>query len=320
MVKVIAEIGCNHKGNFNIAKEMIKVASNCGASIVKFQKRNNLKLLGKKAYNSPHPVESNSYGKTYGLHRDFLEFNINQHKELKRYCEQLGVEYATSVWDIISTKEVVSMKPNFIKIPSATNLDFEIHYYLIKNFKGKIHISLGMTTIQETEEIIEFYKKYKKLDSLVLYACTSGYPVPPKDICLLEINYIINKYKKHVKEYGFSGHHNGIAPDIAALTLGLIQNRIFDIKFNYIERHFTLDRTWKGTDHAASLEPDGIRKLVRDIRNVTQALNYKSSEILDIEWASRQKLKMLTKSSHNNGHVAASKIKSKNSNRPKYFN
>mgnify|MGYP003299461938 CR=1 FL=1 len=72
--------------------------------------------------------------------------------------------------------------------------------------------------------------RYKKLDSLVLYACTSGYPVPPKDICLLEINYIINKYKKHVKEYGFSGHHNGIAPDIAALTLGLIQNRIFDIK------------------------------------------------------------------------------------------
>ena len=95
MVKVIAEIGCNHKGNFNIAKEMIKVASDCGASIVKFQKRNNLKLLGKKAYNIPHPVESNSYGKTYGLHRDFLEFNINQHKELKRYCEQLGVEYST---------------------------------------------------------------------------------------------------------------------------------------------------------------------------------------------------------------------------------
>ena len=320
MVKVIAEIGCNHKGNFNIAKEMIKVASDCGASIVKFQKRNNLELLGKKAYNMPHPVEANSYGKTYGLHRDFLEFNINQHKELKRYCEQLGVEYSTSVWDIISTKEVVSMKPNFIKIPSATNLDFEIHYYLIKNFKGKIHISLGMTTIQETEEIIEFYKRYKKLDSLVLYACTSGYPVPPKDICLLEINYIIGKYKKHVKEYGFSGHHNGIAPDIAALTLGLIQNRIFDIKFNYIERHFTLDRTWKGTDHAASLEPDGIRKLVRDIRNVTQALNYKSSEILDIEWASRQKLKMLTKNSYNNGPVAASIIKSKNSNRPKYFN
>ena len=95
---------------------------------------------------------------------------------------------------------------------------------------------------------------------------------------------------------------------------------LFDIKFNYIERHFTLDRTWKGTDHAASLEPDGIRKLVRDIRNVTQALNFKSSEILDIEWSSRQKLKMLNKSSHNNGHVAASIIKSKNSNRPKYFN
>ena len=93
----------------------------------------------------------------------------------------------------------------------------------------------------------------------------------------------------------------------------------FDVKFNYIERHFTLDRTWKGTDHAASLEPDGMRKLVRDIRNVSQALNYKTSEILDIEWPSRQKLKMLTKNSHNNGYVAASIIKYKNSNRPKIF-
>ena len=100
MVKVIAEIGCNHKGNFNIAKEMIKVASNCGASIVKFQKRNNLKLLGKKAYNIPHPVESNSYGKTYGLHRDFLEFNINQHKEAKSVMNKWK-DYIANYHDLI---------------------------------------------------------------------------------------------------------------------------------------------------------------------------------------------------------------------------
>ena len=319
MIKVIAEIGCNHKGNFEIAKKMIRVASDCGASIVKFQKRNNIKLLGKKGYDTPHPVESNAYGKTYGLHRDFLEFNIEQHKELKKYCEDLNVEYSTSIWDIISAKEVVSIKPKFIKIPSATNLDFEIHYYLIKNFKGKIHISLGMTTSKETEMIVNFYRKYNRLSSLVLYACTSGYPVPPKDICLLEINNIIEKYKKYIKEYGFSGHHNGIAPDIAALSLGIIQNIKSNISFKYIERHFTLDRTWKGTDHAASLEPDGLRKLIRDIKNVSLALNYRNSEILDIEWPSRRKLKTFNEDLNDINNISASIIKTKRDSKIRYF-
>ena len=113
MVKIIAEIGCNHKGDFEIAKEMIKVAANCGVDVVKFQKRDNMELLGESGYNQPHPVPSNSYGDTYGLHRDYLEFSIEQHKELKILCEDLNIIYSVSIWDIVSAKEVVSINPLF---------------------------------------------------------------------------------------------------------------------------------------------------------------------------------------------------------------
>ena len=292
MVKVIAEIGCNHKGDFKLAKEMIKVAANdCGVDIVKFQKRNNKELLGEKGYNLAHPNPDNSYGKTYGLHRDYLEFNMQQHKELKEYCENQGVIYSVSVWDIISTKEVVLLNPEFIKIPSATNLNFKIHSFLAKKYKGKIHISMGMTSMKEIESIVKFYEKYNRLESLVIYSCTSGYPVPAEDLCLLEIDKLMKIYGARIDSYGFSGHHNGIAPDIAAYTIGFLQNTKPNTNFDFIERHFTLDRTWKGTDHAASLEPSGLKKLVRDLKNVSQALNYKKVDILEIEISSRKKLK-----------------------------
>lgn len=292
MVKIIAEIGCNHKGDFKIAKEMIKVAVNeCGVDVVKFQKRNNMKLLGIEGYKQPHPVPMNSYGTTYGEHRDFLEFDIEQHKELKQYCEKLKATHSVSVWDIVSTKEVVSLNPEFIKIPSATNLNFEIHEYLIKNYEGKIHISMGMTTFEEIKSIIEFYEKYSRLNSLVIYSCTSSYPVQFEDLCLLEIEKLMKAFGKKLYSIGFSGHHNGIAADISAYTIGYLTAKKANSNFGYIERHFTLDRTWKGTDHAASLEPEGLKKLSRDIKSITKALNYKSSGILDVELASRKKLK-----------------------------
>lgn len=278
---VIAEIGCNHKGNFNIAVEMIETAVKyCKADAVKFQKRNNKLLLTEKEYNAPHPVPENSYGNTYGEHRETLEFTIDQHAGLKKYCESIGGIYSCSVWDIDSTKEIVSLNPNFIKIPSAQNTNFEIFDYLIKNYKHKIHISLGMTKINEIEAIYSFFKKNNRLSDIVFYACTSGYPVPFNDICLLEILNLKNGLNLK-SGIGFSGHHLGIAPDIAAYVLGAV----------CFERHFTLDRTWKGTDHAASLEPTGLMKLKRDLINVWQSLTYKSSEILPIEEIQRKKLK-----------------------------
>ena len=153
--------------------------------------------------------------------------------------------------------------------------------WLCDNYNGDIHISTGMTTSKEIDDIVELFTRKGKNKNLVLYNCTSGYPVPFEDICLLEINNLKNKYGDKIKQIGFSGHHLGIAVDVSAYTLGA----------TIVERHFTLDRTWKGTDHAASLEPDGMRKLVRDLNAVHKALTYKNEEILPIEDVQRRKLK-----------------------------
>lgn len=279
---VIAEIGCNHKGEMEIAKELIKIAKIfCNADAVKFQKRNNKELLTEEQYNAPHPNSSNAYGDTYGAHREYLEFDLNQHSELKNYCESVGITYSTSVWDLTSAKEIASLHPDFIKIPSACNNNYAMLSWLCENYQGEIHISTGMTTKNETEELVNFFIEKGRNQDLVLYNCTSGYPVPFEDVCLLDINLLIAKYGEKVKNIGFSGHHLGIAVDIAAYTLGA----------NIIERHYTLDRTWKGTDHAASLEPMGLRKLSRDLNAVHSALTFKSSDILPIEAVQREKLK-----------------------------
>jgi sialic acid synthase len=280
--RIIAEIGCNHKGDMQIAKELIQTAALfCKADVVKFQKRNNKELLSEKEYNAPHPDPENSYGDTYGMHREHLEFNIEQHKQLKEWCEEYGVIYSASVWDVTSAKEIVSLNPKLIKIPSACNLNKGLLEYLCDNYSGEIHLSLGMTTHEEEEQIVSFFEFKKRNKDLVLYSCTSGYPVPFEDICLLEIVRLKDTFGNRVKAIGFSGHHLGISVDSAAVALGT----------EWIERHFTLDRTWKGTDHAASLEPDGMRKLVRDCRNITKALTYKNREILEIESVQRDKLK-----------------------------
>lgn len=280
--KVIAEIGCNHKGDMEIAKELIQMAKIfCKADIVKFQKRTNKELLTEEQYHAPHPNPMHAYGNTYGEHREYLEFSIDQHRELRDYCDDIGIEYSTSVWDLTSAMEIADLNPKLIKIPSACNNNYEMLQWLALNYKGEIHISTGMTTKKEISDLVTFFTKYNRNKDLVIYSCTSGYPVPFEDISLLEITNLKEKYGSQVKDIGFSGHHLGIAVDMAAYTLGA----------TYIERHYTLDRTWKGTDHSASLEPDGLRKLCRDLKAVNKALHFKKKDILDIEQVQRDKLK-----------------------------
>ena len=280
--KIIAEIGCNHKGDMDIAKEMILVAATfCKVDGIKFQKRNPRELLTEEEYNSPHPNPMHAYGNTYGEHREYLELDLEQHKQLKKWCEEHGVTYSSSVWDVTSAKEIVSLDPHHIKIPSACNLHFEMLGYLCENFEGEIHLSFGMTTKEEELQVVSFFEERNRAQDLVIYSCTSGYPVAFEDIALYEILRLQETFGNRVKEIGFSGHHLGIAADVAAMALGA----------TWIERHYTLDRTWKGTDHAASLEPDGLRRLVRDIRNVAKSLDYKREDILEVEKVQREKLK-----------------------------
>ena len=269
-------------GQMEIAHDLINTAAIfCKADAIKFQKRCPKELLTPEQYNAPHPNPVNSYGPTYGAHREFLEFTVEQHSQLKKWCEEVGITYSTSVWDMTSAKEIASLNPEFIKIPSACNNHFEMLEWLCENYSGEIQLSFGMTTHEEEEQIVQLFEKHGRAKDLVIFNCTSGYPVPFKDVCLLEITRMREQFESRVKAIGFSGHHLGIAVDVAAYTLGA----------SVIERHYTLDRTWKGTDHAASLEPDGIRKLVRNLNAVHDALTTKPVEILPIEQVQRDKLK-----------------------------
>ena len=153
--------------------------------------------------------------------------------------------------------------------------------WLCNNYEGEIQVSFGMTTHEEEESVIKLFEDNNRTKDLIVYNCVSGYPVPFEDLCLLEITRLRELYEGRVKAIGFSGHHLGIAIDIAAYTLGA----------SYIERHYTLDRTWKGTDHAASLEPDGVRKLKRNLEATYKALKQKPQQILPIEIEQRNKLK-----------------------------
>jgi sialic acid synthase len=278
----ISEIGCNHKGEMSTALEMIKMAAQfCNVDVIKFQKRTNRELLTPEEYDSPHPNPINSYGDSYGEHREHLEFDIAQHRILKEACEDWGCVYSSSVWDTVSAREIVDLDPQLIKVPSAINTVEPVMDILFQEYGGEVHISLGMTNHEEEEKIIEHANRAGRLADLVLYHCISGYPVKNEHLYLLNIERLIKLYGNDVKAIGFSGHHKGIAPDIAALTLGA----------TYFERHFTLDRTWRGTDHAASLEPDGMRRLTRDLKSVKLALVPKPDEIVEVELDQRKKLK-----------------------------
>lgn len=280
--RIVAEIGCNHRGEFDTAVESIRTAvAFCKVDVVKFQKRTPSEVLTPEEYAAPHPNPAAAYGVTYGEHRERLEFDLGQHRRLKELAEEMGSTYATSVWDMTSTREIVSLDPVFIKIPSACNLVTSMIEYLCGEYGGELHISLGMTTRSEEEDLLRLLDDRGRGKDTVLYACSSGYPVPFEDVALLEIPRLKASYGSMIKEIGFSGHHLGIAVDIAALALGAV----------WFERHFTMDRTWKGTDHAASLEPDGMRRLCRDLRAVSLALTPKVEEILPIEQQQRAKLK-----------------------------
>ena len=282
-VKLIAEIGCNHMGNASIAAEMVQTAAVfCQVDVIKFQKRRPREALTEATFRAPHPVPENAFGSTYGEHREFLELDVQQHAELKGQIESLGAEYMTSVWDCASACEIVGLKPRAIKVPSAKNEDRRLLDYLIAEFPGEIHVSVGMISRRHELQLVELFSEKNRARDLVIYACTSGYPVPDDDVCLLEISRLIGDYAADVAAIGFSGHHNGIALDIAAVTLGA----------KWIERHFTLNRTWKGTDHAASLEADGMRRLRRDLTSALSALRHKPLDrLLEIEQGQYEKLK-----------------------------
>lgn len=278
--KVSAELCGNHQGDFEIAKRMVRMCDICGVQVVKLQKRDiaSQAAMHPVMYKSPHPNPTNAFGATYYEHREKLEFSLEQHAELKKYIEDHNMVYSTSVWDLESAKQIITLEPRLIKIPSACNMDTELAIYLRDNYDGDVHISLGMTTIDEYRNIKNFW--VNDWDRVVLYHCTSEYPLQPEDAYLLEIE---NLYSLSLaKEIGFSNHHCGISLDMAAQALGA----------SWFEHHVSLDRTWKGTDHAAALDFSGLRDLVRGLQDGYLALQYRGSDFAPRELEQREKLKL----------------------------
>lgn len=279
--KLVAECCCNHMGQIDLAMKMIDEIADAKVDFAKFQKWNVTEALSVEQFNASHPNSAHSFGEPYGVHRENLEFTQEQHFDLKEYCSEKGVSYSCSVFDALSAKEICEVDPVYIKIPSQKNLKNSIYDIVCKEFLGEIHLSTGMTTDDQVLRILDTLDGFGALERVVLYSTTSSYPCRYDQLYLLRISDYINRFGKKIAAVGFSGHHNGIAADVAAITLGA----------KYVERHFTLDRTLKGTDHSASLEPQGIRKLARDIKNVTDALLLRPEGILDVEMEAYNKVK-----------------------------
>jgi sialic acid synthase len=270
---LIAEIGACHIGSFDRAKKLIKLAAENGADIIKFQKRNPILSTPADIADKPHPMPYFSYGKTYLEHRLNLELDIECHIELKKYCESLNCKYSSSVWDMDSAKEICSINPCFIKIPSACNMHYKMIDYCIEKSEADVHISLGMLSLEDKKKVIDRYKSYK----IIFYHTTSEYPCPFENLFLLEIKKLLDMGLR----VGFSNHGYGIAADISAFTLGA----------KYIERHFIDDRAFRHTDAAASLEPAGLKTLKRDLLNVHKALTYKYDHVTEQESLQASKLR-----------------------------
>ncbi len=272
---IIAEIGNTHIGDLERAKYLAKLAKNAGADIVKTQKRNPTECVKKELQNKPHPNPQYAYGDTYLKHREKLELTIEQHKELKSYCEEINIEYSTSVWDITSTKEIIQLNPKFIKIPSACNNHEGIFNLLLNDYDGEIHISTGMLSKKEREEL--YYKLIPYKDRIVIYLCTSSYPTIFPQVYLKEIKNLTWNFPN----VGFSNHSLGIALEPAAFVLGA----------RYFERHMIDDRTFRHNDSSASLEPQGLQKMIRNLKAVQQAFKNKPEELDEIEKEQKDKLR-----------------------------
>lgn len=270
---LIAEIGCNHQGDMDKAKELILNAKNCGCNFVKFQKREPRLQFSPEKYNAPHPNPENAFGNTYGEHREKLEFTKDEHKILMDFANSIDVEYSCSVFDIVSAQNIIAINPNHIKIPSPINTNLEVVEYIAKNFNKTIHVSLGMTTREEEFNVLNTLNKFGKLQNTIIYHCVSSYPTLDADISLLEIDRYKKEYGGKVKAIGLSAHHLDYLPDCIALSMGA----------EYLERHFTFDKKAKGSDHKISLDYAEMKELNDNLKRTTAFLHYKEKEILDCE-------------------------------------
>ena len=271
-VNIIAEIGINHQGNFELMKKMMLAAKKCGVDYVKSQKREPRVCLTEEQYNRVYD-SPNSFGKTYGEHKENLEFSVEQWEELQKYAEKINVKMFMSVFDEVSADKMNEMGMELFKIGSAEVTKLSL-LEQVKCFNKPIIISSGMSTIEEIDTAIDVLKG----SDVTLMQCTSSYPSKETEVHLNVLKTYQDRYNIPV---GLSGHYvNGSgAIEAAAVALGA----------KWIERHFTLDRTMKGTDQSASLEKIGMQNVVKSVRVVERALGGFNKQVLKSEIPIREK-------------------------------
>ena len=240
-----AEIGINHNGDIAIAKKLIDIAVEAGCDAVKFQKRTIEIVYTKEELAKPR---ENPFGDTNGDLKRGLEFGKEEYTEINRYCKEKGIMWYASCWDEPSVDFIEKFNPPCYKIASASLTDDN----LLKHTKAKgkpLILSTGMSTMEEINHAVNILGKEK----LVLLHCTSTYPSNPKELNLKVIQKLKEKFDCPV---GYSGHEVGVSSSVIAAAIGACM----------IERHITLNRAMWGSDQAASLEPQGLKRMVRDIR------------------------------------------------------
>jgi N-acetylneuraminate synthase/sialic acid synthase len=266
---VIAEIGHNHQGSLEKAREMFREAKLAGADAVKLQKRDNRGLYTKAAYDKPYDNE-NSFGATYGEHREFLEFGASQYRELQAYARELGVDFFATAFDIASATFLHDFDMPAYKIASGDLKSTPLLKFVAELGKPMI-ISTGGALIEDVQRAYDVIMPINP--QLAILQCTAGYPAAFHELDLRVISTYRDRFPGAV--VGFSSHDNGIAMPVAAYMLGA----------RVVEKHFTLNRASKGTDHAFSLEPVGLRKMVRDLDRTFQALGDGVKKIYESERA-----------------------------------
>jgi N-acetylneuraminate synthase/sialic acid synthase len=304
---LIAEIGHNHQGNLETAKELFRAAKECGAHAAKLQKRDNRSLFTREMYDKPYENE-NSFGSTYGEHREALEFGPKEYRDLQRYAAEIGITFFATAFDFRSADLLAELEMPAFKIASGdlTNVPLLKH---IARFQKPMVLSTGggmMIDVQRAyEEIMPINRQ------LCIMQCTAGYPPAFEQLNLNVIKTFREQFPDIV--IGLSSHDSGIAMALAGYILGA----------RVIEKHFTLNRAMKGTDHAFSLERSGLRRLARDLQRARIALGDGVKKTYDSEKAPLYKMakKLVMARSVPAGHVLTAEdlaIKSPNDGLPPY--
>ena len=253
---VIAEIGHNHQGNLETCKKMFLEAHNCSCNAVKLQKRNNRALFTAEGYNRLYD-NRNSYGTTYGEHREFLEFDRDEYRGLQDYASEIGITFFATAFDLPSADFLAEIDMPAFKLASGDIKNTPLLAHVARFGKPMI-ISTGAALMEDVQRAYDTIMPINP--QLCIMQCTAGYPAAFEELDLGVVATYAEQFPDVV--VGYSGHDNGIAMPLAAYILGA----------RVIEKHFTLNHTWKGTDHAFSLEPIGMRKMVRDLQRAGLAV------------------------------------------------